>query len=72
MLRPDELDYDELVTNFPADIAEKSKQFVTDALAALTQRTQRLTSDVSDFHSKKRETQKRIRRGARRTSGRIV
>lgn len=56
----------------PDDLAERSRRLVNDAFRILTEQTQQMANDLEAFNRRRSETQERIRRGARRTTRRVV
>lgn len=56
----------------PDDLAERSRHLVNDAFRILTEQTQQMANDLEAFNRRRSETQERIRRGARRTTRRVV
>ncbi|BDI28023.1 hypothetical protein CCAX7_000740 [Capsulimonas corticalis] len=58
--------------HIPEELQDQAKEFVKDAFRLFADHNRKLAQDLSDFEKQKKETQERIKRGARRTSGRIV
>lgn len=68
----DKTDHKELLDKLPDDLAEQSERLVSNALRMLARQTQQMASDIAEFSRRRSETKERIRRGARRTTGRVV
>jgi hypothetical protein len=62
----------ELFDELPPDFPEKSRRLISDVFSLITDQTQRIANDIAEFNQKRIETRERIKRGARRTSGRVV
>jgi hypothetical protein len=62
----------EPLDQLPDEIAEKSRSFVSEAFRVLVEQTQQMADDIAEFNRRRSATKERIRRGARRTTGRVV
>jgi hypothetical protein len=63
---------DPLSDKLPADFAEQSQRIVNNAFRLLAEQTQQLANDIAEFNQRRNDTKERIRRGARRTTRRVV
>jgi hypothetical protein len=63
---------DALLGKLPADFAEQSQRVVNNAFRLLADETQKLADDIAEFNRRRSETKERIRRGARRTTRRVI
>jgi hypothetical protein len=63
---------DTLSDKLPADFAEQSQRIVNNAFRLLAEQTQKMTDDLAEFNRRRSETIERIRRGARRTTRRVI
>jgi hypothetical protein len=61
-----------VIEQIPEDLSEKARAFVNDALRILAAETRSLASDITEFNQNRAQGLERIRRGARRTTGRVV
>lgn len=64
--------HQDILDKLPDDFVTKSQEFVTNVFRVLTERTQQMAIDMSKFAQDRTETKERIRRGARRTTGRVI
>lgn len=62
----------EILENLPDDLAATAQRFVKDTFRVLSEQGQQLGKDIAEFTRNRSETKERIRRGTRRTSGRVV
>ena len=63
---------DALSDKLPADFAEQSQRIVNNAFRLLAEQTQQLANDIAEFNQRRSDTKERIRRGARRTTRRVI
>jgi|GEM_PF-6147959 len=63
---------DPVSDKLPADFAEQSQRVVNNAFRLLAEQTQKMTEDIAEFNRRRSETKERIRRGARRTTRRVI
>ena len=66
----EETEHRDLFNELPADFASESERLVSDVFKVIFEQTRQLTNDLAEFGRDRKETKERIRRGARRTSGR--
>lgn len=62
----------EVPFSIPEETQERAKEMVKNAFRSLEEHMKSITEEVADFTRRHQETQRRMRNGARRTSGRIV
>jgi hypothetical protein len=58
--------------DIPREMQEQAKNLIKDAFRVVGERSRQLADELSDFDKKYQENERRIRNGARRTSGRII
>lgn len=63
---------DTLLSSLPADFADQSQRVVSNAFRLLAEQIDKMTGDLINFERKQTETKERIRRGARRTTRRVI
>jgi hypothetical protein len=60
------------MADLPADVKETAKGFIRQAFELFTGHTKRLAEELADFNKHQAEVRERIKRGARRTDGRVI